>query len=91
MKEILIASGILAVFYLLIEFAAITSNKFFDKTWKEFKEGELDETKSDKKNKALFWYRTSLSLENVSRIYLRALVVGFIAALVEQGLSYLFS
>lgn len=91
MKEILIASGILVVFYLLIGFAATTSNKFFDKTWKEFKESELDETKSDKKNKALFWYKTSLSLENFSRIYLRALVIGFIAALIEQGLSYLFS
>lgn len=91
MKEILIALGILVVLYLSIRFAAMVSNKFFDETWKEFKESELDETKSDKKNKAHFWYKTSNSLENFSRIYLRALVVGFIAALIEQGLSYLFS
>lgn len=91
MKEILIALGILVVLYLSIRFAAKVSNKFFDEAWKEFKESELDETKSDKKNKAHFWYKTSNSLENFSRIYLRALVVGFIAALIEQGLSYLFS
>lgn len=91
MKEILIALGILVVLYLSIRFAAKVSNKFFDEAWKEFKESELDETKSDKKSKAHFWYKTSNSLENFSRIYLRALVVGFIAALIEQGLSYLFS
>lgn len=91
MKEILIISVILIVLYLLIEFAAKISNKFFDEAWKEFKESELDETKSDKKNKAHFWYKTSVSLENFSRIYLRALVVGFLAALIEQGLSRLFS
>lgn len=91
MKEILIALGILVVLYLSIRFAAKVSNKFFDEAWKEFKESEFDETKSDKKNKAHFWYKTSNSLENFSRIYLRALVVGFIAALIEQGLSYLFS
>lgn len=94
MKEILIALGILVVLYLSIRFAAKVSNKFFDEAWKEFKESELDETKSDKKNKAHFWYKTSNSLENFSRIYLiylRILVVGFIAALIEQGLSYLFS
>lgn len=91
MKEILIALGILVVLYLSIRFAAKVSNKFFDEAWKEFKESELDETKSDKKNKAHFWYKTSNSLENFSRIYLRALVVGFIAALIEQGLAYLFS
>lgn len=91
MKEILIALGILVILYLSIRFAAKVSNRFFDEAWKEFKESELDETKSDKKNKAHFWYKTSNSLENFSRIYLRALVVGFIAALIEQGLSYLFS
>lgn len=91
MKEILIALGILVVLYLSIRFAVMVSNKFFDEAWNEFKESELDETKSDKKNKAHFWYKTSNSLENFSRIYLRALVVGFIAALIEQGLSYLFS
>lgn len=91
MKEILIISVILIVLYLLIRFASIVSNKFFDEAWKEFKESELDETKSDKKNKAHFWYKTSISLENFSRIYLRALVVGFLAALIEQGLSHLFS
>lgn len=91
MKEILIALGILVTLYLSIRFAAKVSNKFFDEAWKEFKESELDETKSDKKSKAHFWYKTSNSLENFSRIYLRALVVGFIAALIEQGLSYLFS
>lgn len=91
MKEILIALGILASLYLSIRFASMVSNKFFDEAWKEFKESELDETKSDKKNKAHFWYKTSNSLENFSRIYLRALVVGFIAALIEHGLSHLFS
>ena len=91
MKEILIALGILVALYLSIRFAVMVSNKFFDEAWNEFKESELDETKSDKKNKAHFWYKTSNSLENFSRIYLRALVVGFIAALIEQGLSYLFS
>lgn len=91
MKEIIIVSVILVALYLLIGFASIISNKFFDEAWKEFKESELDETKSDKKSKAHFWYRTSNSLENFSRIYLRALVVGFIAALIEQGLSHLFS
>lgn len=91
MKEILIISAVLIVLYLLIGFAAKISNKFFDEAWKEFKESELDETKSDKKNKAHFWYKTSVSLENFSRIYLRALVVGFLAALIEQGLSRLFS
>ena len=91
MKEILIALEILVALYLSIRFAAKVSNKFFDEAWNEFKESELDETKSDKKNKAHFWYKTSNSLENFSRIYLRALVVGFIAALIEQGLSYLFS
>ena len=91
MKEILIISAVLIVLYLLIGFAAKVSNKFFDEAWKEFKESELDETKSDKKNKAHFWYKTSVSLENFSRIYLRALVVGFLAALTEQGLSHLFS
>ena len=91
MKEILIISAVLIVLYLLIGFAAKTSNKFFDEAWKEFKESEFDETKSDKKNKAHFWYKTSVSLENFSRIYLRALVVGFLAALIEQGLSRLFS
>lgn len=91
MKEILIASGILVVLYLLIKFAAVISNKFFDEAWKEFKESELDETKSDKKNKAHFWYKTSVSLENFLRIYVRALIIGFLAALIEQGLSHLFS
>ena len=91
MKEILIALGILVALYLSIRFAVMVSNKFFDEAWNEFKDSELDETKSDKKNKAHFWYKTSNSLENFSRIYLRALVVGFIAALIEQGLSYLFS
>lgn len=91
MKEILIISAVLIILYLLIGFAAKISNKFFDEAWKEFKESELDETKSDKKNKAHFWYKTSVSLENFSRIYLRALVVGFLAALIEQGLSRLFS
>lgn len=94
MKEIFIVFIVLValiVIYFLTVSAAIISNNIFDKSWKEFEESELDETKSDKKSKAHFWYKTSVSLENFSRIYLRALVVGFIAALIEQGLSRLFS
>ena len=91
MKEIAIALLILVILYLVIGFATDISNRFFDKAWKEYKESELDETKSDKRRKANFWYKTSLSLENFSRIYLKALVIGFIATLIEQGLSYLFS
>lgn len=93
-REVLIVGVVLIVIYFLTISAAIISNNIFDKSWKEFKESELDETKSDKKNKAHFWYKTSVSLENFSRIYLKALVIGYLMAIVEQliehGLSHLF-
>lgn len=93
-REVLIVGVVLTVIYFLTVSASIISNNIFDKSWKEFKEGELDETKSDKKNKAHFWYKASVSLENFSRIYMKALVIGYLMAiveqLIEQGISHLF-